>query len=562
MRRFLKILLTLLAIFIVVALAVPFLIPADNVKNEVLAQIEAHTGRKVTIEHLRFSVFPMISLDAQGVKVSNPAWAGGGDMAQIKTLKLGLELLPLLHKEVHLKELTLVQPVLKLVKQKGRTNWDFSKEDATITQTQATTPGDAGNSFANLHLGAITIEDGSATYQDDMTPKPETLSEINLSIKAPHFSESAEISFAALYNGKKAEVLLTLSKPLDYQKGSPTDASLKVSYGALGFSWVGTATLQKNGVPNITGTITIPSLNLADFAQKTSGVPAAAPASAPVSSNSSRWSDAPLSFDGLARVDTNLTLAIGTLILPQTTLKNINVAIHLAQGDLHLEVGPIEAYSGTVQLSLSANTAGAIALNFAASHAQAEPLLHDFAGYDRLSGAIDMQTKLTTSGKSEHALINALSGTGSLDCKDGKLKGVNIVGLLRNLTGIGALSEDAVTDFSRLSATYTIAKGIVTSNDLTINSSLLHVSGVGQADLPNWQEHFVLKALLVASGGKNPSGLTVPILVEGPLDHPHYQPDLKGVIADNLKDPAAFKQDLKDVKKSLLQGGGLNNLLR
>jgi AsmA protein len=579
MRRFLKIILSLLVILIIVAAAVPFLVPADKLKDEILAQIEAHTGRKVSIEHVSFSILPSIALDAEGVTVGNPAWAGGGDMAQIKTLKLGLELLPLLHKEYHLKELTLEQPVLMLVKQHGRANWDFgnteNKETAISPAGQETKSGNTGSphkSLGDLHLDVIAIKDGSATYKDDASPRAETISDLNFTLKAPDLSQKADISLSMLLNGQKTDIALTLDKPLAFEDGSPTNVDLKASYGPYDFTWIGTA-VEKGGIPSLTGKLTIPSLDTTTLPQKDSSgakeQKSTASASAPKPGNASRWSDAPIRLDGLARANADLQFSIGSLTLPKTTLKDINASLRLQGGNLQLATNPVNAYGGTLQLSLSVNTAGVMNINFTAAKAQAEPLLHDFASYDRVSGVVDLKTALNASGTSQRALINSLAGSGSVAFRDGKLKGVNLAAMLRNPGKGVSGSDEEGTDFSELSGTFTVARGIVTTNDFKMNSPLLRVTGAGTADLPNWQEHFLLKPMLVASlqgqDGKDAAGIVVPVDVEGTLDHPHYQPDLKAALQDNLntlKDPARLKQGVKNLKENLLNGGGLGNLLR
>ncbi len=572
MRRVLKIILSLVILLIVVAIAVPFFVPADKIKDEVLAQIEAKTGREVSIDHVKFAIFPTIALDAETVKIGNPAWALGGNMAEIKTLKVGLELLPLLHGEVKLKELTLDQPVILLIQQKGRANWNFAKAETQKTE-EASKPQAGSKQATNktmamlndLHLAQITIKDGVINFRDEIAGKTENITGINLSLVAPNLSEKAELEFSAVYGGKDVKINLTLDKPFAFEIGSLTDVTLKAGYGALDFSWVGKASLKPDGRPILTGKVTIPSLDVAALSQKDESKDTTpSKAAAPAKEGASHWSDAPIKLDALGQADADLTISIGSLKMPQTTLDNINTDIHLAQGNLSMKIGPVNAYGGTVKLSVGASAAGAVNVALLAEHAQAEPLLHDFAGYDRVSGTIDIETKLSTYGNSQRTFVGALSGTGSFHFKDGKLKGVDLAGLLHNLTG--AQDTNAGTAFSELSGTYTVAKGIISNNDLKMSSPLLRVTGAGTADLPNWQENFLLKPSLVASlqgqGGKDAPGITIPVKVEGPLDHPHYQPDLQGLLQDNLKDPAKLKDTVKGLKDTLKQNGGLKGLLR
>jgi len=575
MFRFLKIVLGLLVVLIMVAVAVPFLVPADTVKEKVLTEIEARIGREISIDHVSFVIFPTLALDAEGVKIGNPLWAGGGNMIEAKSLKVGLELMPLLHKEYKIKEITLDEPTILLIQQKGRANWEFGKAETRDASPppSASPEGEeqpkskAHAALENMHVGRIAIKDGTLAFRDEVKGTTQNITSINFSLAAPELNEKAELAFSAVYEGKKADIALTLHKPFAFEIGSLTDVDLKASYGPLGFSWAGKASLKPGGRPFLSGKVTIPSLDVAALSQKdaSSGSPAAAkaPAASPPS-GASHWSDAPIKLDALARADADLAVSIGSLTLPKTTLKDINATVRLTQGVLQLQTNAINAYGGTIKLAASANTVGALSVFFAAAGAQAEPLLHDFASYDRVSGTITLETRLTAIGQSQRALVNSLGGSGSVSFKDGKLKGVNLPGMLRKLTG--GQSADDGTDFSELSGTFTVAKGIITNNDFKMSSPLLRVSGAGTADLPNWQEHFLLKPMLVASlqgqGGKDASGITIPVRVEGPLDHPGYTPDFGAALKENLKDPAKLKQDLKDLKQQLKDSGGLKGLLR
>jgi AsmA protein len=577
MARFLKIVLGLIVLLILVAVAVPFIVPADKIKNEVLAQIEAKTGRKVTIDHVSFTLFPVLGLSAESAVIGNPSWAPG-NMAEVKSLKVGMELMPLLHGEYKLKELTLEQPVIVLIKQQGKANWQLEEkkeaqkaESAQTGETPAAAESRPRGAVPDLHLDKISITDGTVTYKDGN--KVQTISGINLSIKAPDLSEKADIDLSMLYAGKKLGAALSLDKPLALASGGTAGIDLKADYGALSFNWKGTAAMA-GGIPDITGRIDIPSLNTADLSQKgeSGGAEPAeerphgtASSGAAPQANASRWSDAPIKLDGLKAANASLEIALGKLTLPKTTLENIVVKLKLAGGDLQVQSNPLQAYGGTVNLSLNATSAGAINLAFAANGAEAEPLLHDFANYDRVSGTIALQAKLAMSGGSQRAFINSLSGNGSVAFKNGKLKGVNLAGLIHNVTRRitgGSQSEDDSTAFSDLSGTFTISRGIVTTRDFRMDSPLLRVTGEGDADLPNWQEHFLLKPKLVASltgqGGGNEAGLTIPVKVDGPLDHPHYAPDLEAALKENLGDPSKLKDNVKNLKQ-LVPGGKINS---
>ena len=568
MGRFFKIVITLILLVLVTAIAVPLVVPAEEIKVKLLAQIKSTTGYDISMDKVSFRLFPTVALTADNVKIANPAWVGGGNMAEIKTLKVGLELMPLLHKQVNLKELTLEHPVLSLVKQQNRANWDMGTPAARAAgepQSKAESAEKTSSALEQLHLDKIEITDAVITFRDDTTHKTQSFKDFDLTLKAPNLSKEAKIIFSGVYEGKKITFDAKLENPFAFSSGKQTGADLKVGYDKLSFTWKGTVALKNSNHPVITGAIAIPAIDTDDFAGKNAG---GKTSSAPPPSSGARWSDAPISLEALKSADADLTVSIGKLKTPKTTLSDLSFAIKLTNGALSVKANPINAYSGVINLALTASAAGNVSMDFAVAKAQAEPFLHDFGGYDRLSGTIDLQTKLNASGHSQRGFISTLAGSGSAHFKDGKLKGPNIAAMLRNLTG--AQNSEEGTEFSELSGTFTAARGVITNNDLKMSSPLLRMTGAGTADLPGWQEHFLLKPTLVASlqgqGGKDASGITVPIIVEGPLDHPSYRPDVKAALEENLKDPAKLKENLGNLKDTFKNRDtiqdGLKGLLR
>ena len=105
------------------------------------------------------------------------------------------------------------------------------------------------------------------------------------------------------------------------------------------------------------------------------------------------------------------------------------------------------------------------------------------------------------------------------------------------------------TDFSVLGGTFTIRNGILSNNDMEMQSPLLRVGGKGTVDLPKQTVDYRIEPKVVASlqgqGGKgNLGGVTVPILIQGPWNNLSYKPDVAGMV-NNLGKNAPNLNDLK-----------------
>jgi AsmA protein len=163
------------------------------------------------------------------------------------------------------------------------------------------------------------------------------------------------------------------------------------------------------------------------------------------------------------------------------------------------------------------------------------------------------------------ALKKALGGSASLKLANGALKGIDIAGSIRNAKArLGALrgehdqAADSTqkTDFSELTATFKIAKGVARNNDLSLKSPLLRVGGEGEVNIGEDRLNYLVKASIVGTskgqGGRDTeelSGITVPVRVAGPLEKPSYKLDFGKAATTSAK------QRLSDELQKRLGGG-------
>jgi len=172
---------------------------------------------------------------------------------------------------------------------------------------------------------------------------------------------------------------------------------------------------------------------------------------------------------------------------------------------------------------------------------------------------------VTTLGNTVSALKKALDGNASLKMADGAVKGIDIAGSIRNAKArLGALSgehEQAAdkaqkTDFSELTATFKIAKGVARNNDLSLKSPLLRVGGEGEVNIGEDRLNYLVKASIVGTskgqGGRDSDelrGVTVPVRVAGPLEKPSYKLDFGKAATESAR------QRLGDELQKRLGGG-------
>lgn len=135
---------------VVVAIVVALLINIQAFKPRIEAAASSALGMDVRIEgRLGFALVPGFGISMKGVSVRNR----GGDVAVVEKMGIGLQLVPLLRREVRISRLVFVTPVFSVVRDKNGL-FNFEKPDRTLP----------GKPFG---VGEISISRGKLVYADE-----------------------------------------------------------------------------------------------------------------------------------------------------------------------------------------------------------------------------------------------------------------------------------------------------------------------------------------------------------------------------------------------------------
>ncbi len=115
------------------------------------------------------------------------------------------------------------------------------------------------------------------------------------------------------------------------------------------------------------------------------------------------------------------------------------------------------------------------------------------------------------------------------------------------------------TDFSEISGTFDIRKGLLTNADFKFLGPLIRIFGQGDVNLGAQTMSFRLTPKAVSTlegqgGTADVSGLSFPLLVSGPWSNLSIRPDLEGGIANLLKDPEGAVDAVKGAIESISSG--------
>ena len=263
-------------------------------------------------------------------------------------------------------------------------------------------------------------------------------------------------------------------------------------------------------------------------------------------------------------------------------LADVSAQLDAAKGKVAVAPHSAKLYEGTMsgEVVVDANR-NHIALKEELKGVSVGPILSDFAQQDRLEGKGDVTLDVTTAGATVNAMKSALNGSAKVNLRDGAVKGINIAEILRRgrtmlgggqsaAAGQSAEDKSQKTDFTELSASFTIKNGVAHNEDLDAKAPLFRLGGAGDINIPNQSLNYLAKASVVASaqgqGGRERdrlAGLTVPVKLSGTFDDLKYEVDFRGMAGEAAKSQVGEKlkerveerlkyEKIKDKLKGLL----------
>lgn len=283
------------------------------------------------------------------------------------------------------------------------------------------------------------------------------------------------------------------------------------------------------------------------------------------------WSDEPIDFSGLKAVDAQFAISTKQIRWKEVKIDQSALNLSIKDGVLTASLDTLLLYKGTGTGSLTLNGAAAqpqVRAKFNLSGLGAFEALRDAAGFKWLEGTASVGLDVQAAGATQRQLVGSLTGNASYAFMDGAIRGINIPKMLRGLSVETLLGwQDASsekTDFSSLTATFAIDKGIAVNEDLSLIGPLVRMSGKGTTDMPartlNWRVEPKIVPTLEGQAPaprkkgeeKKLAGLGVPIVISGSWDKPRIYPDIAGI----LENPQAAYQQLQSM------GGELTKILK
>jgi AsmA protein len=280
----------------------------------------------------------------------------------------------------------------------------------------------------------------------------------------------------------------------------------------------------------------------------------------------------------LRRLVLNGSMRAGKVKINKTVAQDIHVKVSGKNGVFHINPLTMKLYngdmSGSVTLNVKKDTLQSN-IKLRLNNIECEPLIKDILEKNILKGTVKAKFALSMSGEDAENIMKTLNGKGEFSVKNGAVKGIDLVAMVRNTDGAygfaGKENKSPETGFSELYAPFTITDGLFKTTDTRMVSTLIRVAVSGRANLPGETLKFRIEPVVVTTSKTDKkkmkrSEVKVPVLVSGTFSSPKFRPDLKAIAKDNLEkevfESKKFKKIFKkkkyapyeDAAKSLLKG--------
>ena len=595
-----------LLLTVVVTVVLLLFLPADRIARLAAEQIQAQTGRDVSITgDVSMTLWPVLGVSAGEIEVGNADWARQGSMLTARNAAIGIDAMALLSGEIKITNIEAASPTIRLESRKdGRASWIFTDASGEAAIETGTTPDREAQAFS---LQKLTVTDATLIYDAEGSDLV-SYSGVDLALDWPERLGAADIQATLRPAGADVDVVATINGFAGFIAGDvqPVVARIKTSGGSLSLngraSTAGdvagrlglklsdtdaflralgldgadlprglgrsvdmdadlTLTSDRRlslrgmqadlGGNTITGAADIslngtPQIN----AQISAGALDLKGATQGDSSSASSagsvgtgWPKDRIDASGLAAFNGEIALTASSIDLGSFQLGKTRALIKNDRSRMVFEMREVQAYDGTVSGEFVMNNRGGLSVG-------GKIFAKSVSVQKVLRDAMDVE-RLTGNGDAEISFL----GSGS-----------NVDAIMRSLSGNGALrlgqgtiqgldlntlmgsgnGSGGTTVFDSLGATFAINAGNLRNDDLLFVLPNYEARGKGRVGLGAQDiDYLFTPAALRANSGK---GIAIPVSIKGPWSNPRIQPDLEAAINLNL---AEEKAKLKEKAKAL-----------
>ena len=539
MSRPVRLLLAIFAVFILLALLVPYFLDLDRYRPQITDLIETKTGHKVSIGKIRAKFLPTLGFALQDLKVASPAGFGNADLLTAEALHGTLAWGPLFHGEYQVTSLELEKPKVILAEDDhGHTNYEVKaaptgKSKSAKSESPGPLPSFSSIVISDADVSTVRVSGPKAQVVPSLHLQGVTLKLNDVTLEPGAFKKwQGEVPLS----GVKLEIAGLA--PIEFRSGS-----LNLAGGALDGKFE--ADLGK--AARVKGTMNLPDIEkgvmhfemstpLLDVDQFTSAKSSGAAPSSGTRPNKPEKSE--LVASG------KITAQRVRLAPYEGTNATADVRIFNDRMELPLSMA---FYGGSLGITVRLDTTQVperFSANLQVSQLDVEKLLATDPGTrGKATGRGDL--KLLLNGSLGKEPLNSLTGDGNFAFRDGRLPGVNLGKSMGEIAKVLSIFEGGQASGE---TTYSLFSGDLNIRGRRINSQKIHAdTNMGSGDMRgsmgfdqtiNYDGQWTLSP--GSGGANNPASvlggilgkvtkqkagiLTVPFSVTGTLQDPKLRP--------------------------------------
>jgi AsmA protein len=224
---------------LLILIIVPFLIPINKFKPTIESKASDALGRNVQLGNLSLSLLTG-SVGIDNVSVSDDPKFNSGPFLTAKTVKVGVELIPLIFsQQLNVTEITVVDPQVTMLKDPtGR--WNFSSVGGSSSKPAQKTPASPSSTSAeSLSIGKLRLENGQITLGNTNSRKRTVYTKVNLTATDVAMKSNFPVLFSLQGPGGGTMKIDGKIGPVDAEDAALTPQNVKLNINNLNLASTG-----------------------------------------------------------------------------------------------------------------------------------------------------------------------------------------------------------------------------------------------------------------------------------------------------------------------------------
>lgn len=220
---------SLVALLIMGAGLLTYLVLRLDVRGEIERNVEAATGRDLTINGaVGVSYWPVLGLKAQDVTLANVEGGRAPAFIAADEIDIGVELRPLLDRQVNVRRLVFQRPRVALeVDADGQPNWLLRPTPSTAPPP-TTPPPEGPVDVQRTSLRSVRINDGEVSFFDARQGAGWVAGDVDITTALTGLEDPMRARGSVLYNDREVEIDASIARPGAAVRGELTQLVLNI----------------------------------------------------------------------------------------------------------------------------------------------------------------------------------------------------------------------------------------------------------------------------------------------------------------------------------------------